>query len=320
MARPAKAQTSSAPTISPAAAFAAYGRVEPKLLALTPEDLVTVYVEVPRAVSAVLGALPHLRSMRDEIVQNLPNHPIEALDQLEDYAYAAWYADLLYSTPASELDTKKLTEEAGTLREGLLVGAEALAHRNLLDPKRVGDIRKGRGHADLASDLIALAELFREGWDKVRTKTAVEEEEVDRAADLGVRLLAAVALKPGKGAAQPKITDAADRRARAITVVAKAYEECRRAVAYLRWHEGGDGELAPSLLQKPRGRKPKGAEGSAEAGAGAEATAEKGGEAGAGAEAAAPEKAPPEKAEKAAPEKAEKAGAPEQGQLPLDGE
>ena len=258
MARPAKAPPAQAPSISPATALAAYTRVEPKLLALTPEDLVTVYIEVPRAVNAVLGALPHLRGMRDEIVQNLPNHPIDQLDDLEDYALAAWYADLLYTTPANELDTKKLSEEAAGIREGLLVAAEALAHRNLLDAKRVGEIRKGRGHADLAGDLIALTEVFRESWDKIRAKTAVEDVELTRAADLGVRLLVALALKPGKGsAAQPKITDAADRRARAVSLVAKAYEECRRAVAYLRWHEGGEGELASSLLQKPRGRRPK---------------------------------------------------------------
>jgi hypothetical protein len=276
MPRPAKAQTAPAPALSPAAALAAYARVEPRLLAFAPEDLVTVYVEVPRAVNAVLGALPHLRAMREEIVQNLPNHPIDALDNLEDYALAAWYADLLYTTPAAELDTKKLTEEASALREGLLVAAEALAHRNLLDPKRVGEIRKGRGHADMASDLIALAEIFREAWDKVRAKTAVDEAELARAADLGVRLLAAVAAKPGKGAQPPRLTDAADRRARAISLVAKAYEECRRAVAYLRWHEGGDGELAPSLLQKPRGRRPKGADATQEAAAAQDTGTERG--------------------------------------------
>ncbi|WP_437538281.1 hypothetical protein WME79_20115 [Sorangium sp. So ce726] len=282
MARPPKAASAPVLPSSPAAALAAYARVEPKLLELGPDDLVTVYVEVPRAVSSVLSALPHLRELRDEIVRDLPNHPIAMLDELEDYVLAAWYADLLYSTPASELDTKKLTEEAGTLREALLVAAEALGHRNLLDKQRVADIRKGKGHADLASDLIALAELFRGSWDKVRAKTAVEDEELERAADLGVRLLAALAAKPGKGSsAAPKITDAGDRRARAISLVAKAYEECRRAVAYLRWHEGGDGDLAPSLLQKPRGRRPN---------------AEKAAAAASGASSEAPAKAPDEEA------------------------
>ncbi|MGK4005018.1 hypothetical protein WMF31_20495 [Sorangium sp. So ce1036] len=274
MARPPKAAPAPILPTSPAAALAAYGRVEPKLLELGPDDLVTVYVEVPKAVSSVLGALPHLREMRDEIVRDLPNHPIETLDELEDYALAAWYADLLYSTPASELDTKKLTEDAAGLREGLLVAAEALAYRDLLDKQRVADIRKGKGHADLASDLIALAELFRGSWDKVRAKTAVEDVELERAADLGVRLLAALAAKPGKGSsAAPKITDAADRRARAISLVARAYEECRRAVAYLRWHEGGDGDLAPSLLQKPRGRRPNAEKAAAAAAAASEAAA-----------------------------------------------
>jgi hypothetical protein len=257
MARPPKASPAPVFPASPAAALAAYGRIEPKLVALSPDELVTVYIEVPKALSQVWSALPYLRELREEIVRDLPNHPVEMLDELEDYVLAAWYADLLYSTPASDLDLKKLTEEATTLRESLLVAAEALAHRSLLDPKRVGEIRKGKGPADLAGDLVTLAEIFRGSWDKVRSKTAVEENELDRAADIGVRLLVAVAAKPGKGAsAAPKITDAPDRRARAISLLAKAYEECRRAVAYLRWHEGGDGEIAPSLLQKPRGRRP----------------------------------------------------------------
>jgi hypothetical protein len=280
MARPPKANPAPVLPSSPSAALAAYGRVEPKLIALAPEDLVTVYIEVPKAVSAVLGALPHLRELREEIVRDLPNHPIETLDELEDYALAAWYADLLYTTPASELDVKKLTEEASGLRESLLVAAEALAHRNLLDKQRIIEIRKGKGHADLAGDLVSLAEVFRGAWDKVRAKTAVEDAELDRASDVGVRLLAALAAKPGKGsAAAPKITDAADRRARAIALVAKAYEECRRAVAYLRWHEGGDSDLAPSLLQKPRGRRPNAEKAAAAAsGAATEAAAKPAGE------------------------------------------
>jgi hypothetical protein len=274
MARPPKATPAPVLPASPAAALAAYGRVEPKLIALGPDDLVTVYVEVPKAVSAVLGALPYLREMREEIARDLPNHPIDLLDEIEDYALAAWYADLLYSTPTSELDLKKLTEEATAVREGLLVAAEALAYRNLLDKQRVADIRKGKGHPDLAGDLIALAEVFRGGWDKVRAKTAVDDDELERAADLGMRLLAALATKPGKGSSAPKLTDAADRRARAISLVAKAYEECRRAVAYLRWHDGGDSELAPSLLQKPRGRRPNAEKAAAAAGTPSEAPAQ----------------------------------------------
>jgi hypothetical protein len=39
----------------------------------------------------------------------------------------------------------------------------------------------------------------------------------------------------------------AELRARAFTVFARAWEECRRAVTYLRWHEGDADKLVPSL-------------------------------------------------------------------------
>jgi hypothetical protein len=39
------------------------------------------------------------------------------------------------------------------------------------------------GGTDLASDLTVLARLFKDGWGRVSSKTAVEKPEIDRAAE-----------------------------------------------------------------------------------------------------------------------------------------
>lgn len=47
--------------------------------------------------------------------------------------------------------------------------------------------------------------------------------------------------------AEPGAMSANERRQRAFTLFARAYDECRRAATYLRWQEGDADELVPSL-------------------------------------------------------------------------
>jgi hypothetical protein len=51
-------------------------------------------------------------------------------------------------------------------------------------------------------------------------------------------------------------------RARAFTLLVRHYDECRRAITYVRHHEGDADEIAPSLFT--RAAKPKRAGASAE--------------------------------------------------------
>ncbi len=258
MARPKKQEstpsTSSASAPSaPNAAAAAFAKIEPEIAALKPDDIVPVTVDVSAAVTAVLSAVPKIREHRDEIATQLPLHPIEQLDELATYAHGAWYAHLLHNyANGSPEAAKSMIDEAQKLREDLLIAAEALAHRGMLDADAVAAIRKGQGHADTAGDLTALAQLFQASWGKVSAKTAVEKTEVDRAAELGPAVMIALAVR--KGGAQTKDTEG--QRTGAFSLLVKAYDSCRRALAYLRWAEGDADSIAPSLFKKRAGRKP----------------------------------------------------------------
>jgi hypothetical protein len=257
MARPKKQDTSASSTneaaapSAPNAAADAFAKVEPELAALEAEALAPVTVDLGATVASVLAAAPRIREHREAIAEQLPRHPIASVDKLETYAQAAWYAHLLHTySSGSPESAKALTEEAGRLREGLLIAAEALAHRALLDADAVARIRKGSSNPDLASDLIALAALFRDAWGKVSGKTAVERSEIERAAELGPAVLVVSAAKKHKN------TDTEAQRTRAFTVLVNAYDDCRRAIGYLRWKEGDLDTIAPSLFKKRPGRKP----------------------------------------------------------------
>lgn len=241
--------------VAPKQAAAAFALVQPELATVLPEEIPRITIDVGRAVSVALGALPHLRTLRSVMKTELPKHPVLLLDKLETYALAAWYAHLLVIPPAGDsTPVKKLLEEATPLRESLLIAAEALAHGGLVDAKRVAEIRSGQGYIDLASDLVALAALFLGSWEKLNQNTAVKLREVQRAAELGPELLTALGER-GQALSAPKAARAADQRLRAFALFVRAYDACQRAVAYLRWDEGDADTIAPSLF-KGRGRRP----------------------------------------------------------------
>jgi hypothetical protein len=262
MPRPRKTTPATTPTIQPTAAMEAFNRLADELKALAEEELIPINVEVSLAVNTVLGALPNVQHHRVAIEDQLPKRHLEMLDKLEDVALATWYADALH-THSGEGDKEAyeaLKTEAATLREGLLVAAEALAYRKLLEKEQVATIRSGQGNQDLANDLIELSNLFTKHWSSISSKTAAERAEVDRAAELGPQLLVMLAARKAaqSNKGQAKV-DTADQLARAYTLLDQAYSECRRAVSYLRWHEGDADSLTPPVKAKKAPRKKKAA-------------------------------------------------------------
>ncbi|WP_437816579.1 hypothetical protein [Sorangium sp. So ce1078] len=256
MARPFSNKKKPAPKkpAAPPQAAAAFDKALPEIDALSPDRLIAINLDIPRMVSQVLGVLPGLLALRSDIAERLQKHDVALLDRLETYALAAWYAHLVWlSSGGAENALKPLLEEAVPLRENLLSDAEALARRGLLDAETVAEIRAGQGHIDTANDLVALSALFSGSWSEIAGKTAATEEEVKRAGEIGPQLLAALGVREhGKG---PGPTEAADKRARAFALLVHAYDQTRRAVAYLRWNEGDADTIAPSLY-KGRGGRP----------------------------------------------------------------
>ncbi|CAN91516.1 MULTISPECIES: hypothetical protein [Sorangium] len=233
---------------APPQAAAAFDRALPEITALSPDRLVAINLDIPRAVSQVLGVLPGLLALRPAIAEQLQKHDLALLDRLETYALAAWHAHLMWlSSRAPESAVKPLLAEAVPLRENLLSDAEALARRGLLDAEAVAEIRAGQGHIDTANDLVALSALFSGSWPEIAGRTAATEEEVKRAGEIGPQLLASLGVR--EHGAGPGPTAAADRRARAFALLVHAYDQTRRAVAYLRWDERDADTIAPSLYK-----------------------------------------------------------------------
>lgn len=114
-------------------------------------------------------------------------------------------------------------------------------------PQSVLDaVEPGQGIEDRANDLAVLSHAFRSRWTVLADKVDVTVAELDRADELSALLLARLAARavPARnGELGPQ-----DLRARAYTLLVRAYDECRRGAAAIWWYElGGWEQYVPPL-------------------------------------------------------------------------
>jgi hypothetical protein len=212
-----------------------------------PDELIAMSVDVPTAVTTVLGAIPEIRALRPQIVAELPRLDIARFDKLEAYALATAHAHALFlgaSEPRESME--RLVQGGISIREVIVADATALAQRRLIDGHRLRELRGVNGYRNLAFDLFVLSAIMREAWPKIAGATALELVELDQAELIADKLLTAV----GQREQGPAVAAAyAESRQRAFTLLVAAYEEARRAIAFLRWHQGDAEEIAPSLYE-----------------------------------------------------------------------
>lgn len=235
----------------PVEASDALAELKPELDKYPEAKIRRITLDVPRAVSIAGAAQPRVLTLRDRFIVETPKIPIVYVDRLKVYAMGAWFAHLAaLPKPASSLDALKL--EAAELKADLIAGAEPLAYKGLVSKEALAKIKEGSGFLDLANDNVALSALYTEAWPRVENKTAVEWAQVERAAVVGPQLILALGEKIGFSGTTSEATRL---RARAISLFLDVYDELRRAVEYMRWHEGDAASFVPTLYQGG-GRRP----------------------------------------------------------------
>lgn len=230
-----------------------FERVKPELMALQVDELYQVSLDIPAGIATVLGVLPEVRALREQIVKDLPSFDVAQFDKLEDYALALSFAQANYLAATQPPDDLPgLTEEATRLRDTLQAEARALIHRGLVSDAQLAQLSGARGYKNLATDLQVLTSVMQGVWEQIQGKTPTTVEDLDRASRLSTRLLRVVGLRE-QGPA--RVAEATDLRVRAFTKLMTCYEQVRRAVAYLREpHEDAD-QIAPALHPgRPRRR------------------------------------------------------------------
>jgi hypothetical protein len=233
----------------------AYDRLSAEMDAVPHGELESVNVDVPKAITTVLGAMPEVAALRPRVVAELPKFDIAKFDRLEDYALALGHAQAVYlaaSEPQEALP--ELAEQAFKTREQLASDAAALSNRGFIDGKKLAELKGGTGYRAVAFDLFALVTMLREKWSVISSKTALSPAELDSAEKLADRIITAVGVREQAPAI---VGEASEKRQRAFTLFVNAYDDVRRAVAFLRWHEADGETIAPSIYGGRNGSRRK---------------------------------------------------------------
>jgi hypothetical protein len=221
--------------------------------ALAPDEVVSVNVDVLSAVATTFGAAQRLRSHRD-LIRQLPGFDLARFDRLDEYAMALGYAHGRHETARRpDYGLPGLYQEAARLRTLLHVDVTALIGRGFVSAEASRKYTGLNGYQNVASDLQILARVLRDRWPVAQGKCAAQQAEVDRAFLLMERILRASGHREQDARHVP---EAADLRARAFTLLVRAYEDARRAICFLRREQGDAEDVVPSLfLRKGRSRK-----------------------------------------------------------------
>jgi hypothetical protein len=202
-------------------------------------SITTAYVLVRRA-------LPRLRALRDTIAKSLPEFDLQHIDRIEERALSAlWARSCERATqPGRVVDRAALESEAEALYQTMFATVVLLASRGLVPQSLVDEVRSGTGTRDRASDLevLGLALISREK--EIEGKHVLTREELNRSLVLSQELLDAMGDRVV--VALPRVEATRERRLAAM-LLAQSWDEIRRALTYVLWHEGTANDVAPSF-------------------------------------------------------------------------
>ncbi|MET0790035.1 MAG: hypothetical protein ABW061_00815 [Polyangiaceae bacterium] len=230
----------------------AYEQVLAASQALSPDELVQINIDVPSAVTRSTGVIPKIMALRDQVRKELPEFDISHFDQLQMHTFATAHAHAAFlaaSAPPEELVA--LNERGTKLRDTLYTDALALSNRGIISGDRIAAFKANNGYKNIAFDLLGLASLLRQNWDKISGKTALELSELDEAERVGKQLVGAVAVRENSPAV---IAAVQAQRERNFTLFTRSYDQVRRALSYLRWNDDDVDLVAPSLYKGRGGR------------------------------------------------------------------
>ncbi len=206
--------------------------------ALDAAEIVPLCADVAVVEKNVAAGVGAVFVYTDHIAEHLPKVDLGELRSLPDLARDVVEAARAAGGGGDE--ERELFGEADKLRRSLRAAALALAEAEVLSARDVAKLGNGRGAVDVGAECKALAGLFERRADEVEGKTAIDAEQVARAAEVGATLRA---LLRGKGAARkpgPHGPSPVEVRDRLWTLLVMRHERLWAVGAYVFGHAVDD--------------------------------------------------------------------------------
>lgn len=246
---PALPQAAPDPALDLAALFEAH---LPELLALQPSEVRRVNLDVRRLVTLVLGVLPKLAGLLPQLAR-LPDFRTDWAQSLEAYAWVLWHADVLALPLGANLEREaELVRQASVHRNRLLRISAAQYTSSEVAPQLLASKPGPPGTIELVRDLILLAAAIQARADETGNASAALGNALEHARELAAALQA---LHHSRCAKRREEKQRRNLRARALTLLLRAYDEVRMGIGYLRRNHGDAERFAPSPYAKRKKRR-----------------------------------------------------------------
>jgi hypothetical protein len=200
-------------------------------------------LEIAAMVGTALAAERRIAALLPEM-EGLPGFDARDVRDLRDIALAAAHAHAVFVRVRSP--AKALFARGRKLFRTIAAQASALAGLGLLDGHRVAAARRGKSNEALAKGLIAVSDQMLAHWPAIAHAASIGRPLLEDAYALGHELIERL---PAGSALDRDGESPGDVRARAFTVLVRAYAQARRAVMFLRWDHGDADAIAPSLYR-----------------------------------------------------------------------
>ncbi len=209
-----------------------------------PEDMVLRDSRAsPDAAAAIAeAAAAKLAPYRAELVDRFGPESGERLDKLPVCARATTQASVEARVMSPTTNLSDRHDELRQQYEVVSTELESLVNRKVLPPSVLNETRDIQGYDALMKSTRAAVLIARTHWSQVEGKTQLTPAILD-AATAAVDGLYRAMLDRDHGVSR---SPAIELRTRALSMLLHTYDEVRREVTYLRWHQGDYDTLAPS--------------------------------------------------------------------------
>lgn len=235
---------SSNPAFAADARRASFEKMLPAIEAMSDRSLAPILIDVTTALGVVIAAVHNVQKLRPKLAE-LPDMPVEQVDELLDCVGALAYANSIYLLATKPQEPLvELSERGSALRARLHGDLERLSTRGLVPKAELANYVGTIGYKIIGADLMLLGDLAERSWSSIDGKSPITRDEIDAAKRIGFELVTAVGMR---GFAQTSVAEATRLRLLTFNLLLRRYDALRRAVSYVRWDESDAEKFAPSL-------------------------------------------------------------------------
>ncbi len=231
----------------------AYQRLRPRFAAVPQSGILRVPLDTGLVVQTVLGVIPELEELQDEIAWELPRVDLAMISELRETAFAVAHLESLMRGAKGFVsqDTADPLQKVRDYRSLLLADTQPLVARGLLE-QEASTLSRGNSPRNIAFDTLQLANYLDTNWERIQGRSLITREELDAARDAVRELLTYLGVKDQGGESEEEVQS---NRLKGLTLLFKLYEELRWAVRYIRRNTGDADLVMPSLYTLRKARR-----------------------------------------------------------------